>query len=643
MIDYRLFDTFQDAVLVVDGDANVVFGNVAATLLFEVSARRLSGGKPLSQFVTFQPDPLTIDGLLPTLKDATQLREVAFTASQGKEGWAQVVIQPQPGFFSSEPSESARWIVCMRDVSLEKTLTEKYKAELDQKQGVIDDLRVARAQLEDYSHNLERMVEERTQALREANQLLKTILDSLGQGILVFDREGRCLPVFSQVCVKLFGVEPAGLPIEDVLGLKGGAGASFGQWRESVYGEMLEFEDLAPLAPSRLERQPPTEIALGYNPMRTAEGALGGIVVIATDRTLEMQAVREAQRERELVKKVVQVARHREAFRLFSEDAQRLLSSLASGEVVSREELERRLHTLKGGAATFGLGSMARDCHMLEDQLKQTDPTAPEFREKLIAKASEIKTVFNQDLEGLIDLLGPLSKNTAVVEVPLVRFQHWASTLTSAKTLEESRRIGREIWRECTETPVASAISHFDSGLKELAERLGKKISDLEVRGGETRVAMERLQPLFASLIHAFRNAIDHGLESPEDRVAVGKSEEGHLSVEFKRSDRELSIVIADDGRGVNVKKLREKLIAAGQKELASQSDFDVAQVILRGEFSTADVITDVSGRGVGVSAIAAEVQALGGTVRVDSVLGKGMTLTIQVPLIEEPSIALAS
>ncbi|MEK7357824.1 MAG: Hpt domain-containing protein, partial [Bdellovibrionota bacterium] len=541
MSDYKVFDTFYDAVLVVDEQSRCYYGNVAATLLLEMSVRRLSSGKPVTQFVTMEPDPIVAEGDLTKLDQATQLREIVFTTNAGKKGWAQVVIQPQPPFFPSVEGGPKRFVMCLRDVSLERVLHEKYRAELDGKEAVIADLKIARAQLEDYSANLEKMVEARTLELREANQLLKTILDSLGQGILVFDKDGKCLPIFSQVCVKLFGAEPAGRAIGDVLGYSETETTNFKSWREAVFGEMMDFEDLVPLAPSRLDLTPPTEITLGYNPMRDSKGTLAGVVLIATDHTVEMKALREAARERELVKKVVQVARHRDAFGMFVEDARALFVTLGNGVFSDRAELERHLHTLKGGAATFGLGPIAHACHELEGKLKNQDPSSAEFRQILVAEAKHLRETFEVDMKELAELLGPMSK-AAVVEVPLLRFKSWAQSLLQSKSVDESRKIGREIYRECLEKPVANSVAHFDPALKELAESLGKKVAAIEIVGGETRAPMERMQGLFASLVHAFRNSIDHGLETPEERSAAGKPEEGHLKIEFRRTEHELAI-----------------------------------------------------------------------------------------------------
>jgi two-component system chemotaxis sensor kinase CheA len=167
----------------------------------------------------------------------------------------------------------------------------------------------------------------------------------------------------------------------------------------------------------------------------------------------------------------------------------------------------------------------------------------------------------------------------------------------------------------------------------ELADRLGKRLAPLKIEGGTLEVSTVRFQGLLNSFVHAFRNAIDHGLETPEKRVAAGKSPEGHLTISCAVENDQLRIVIADDGGGVNVERVREKLLSVPSRaHLASGSDFEVAQAILEGDLSTADVVTDISGRGVGLSAVTEEVRKLGGQIRVDSVPSKGMTITMTVP-----------
>ena len=180
MSRYHLFDSFLDAILVVDREGRVYYGNAAASIVLSVSTKRLSTGRPLSQFISFEPDPFKAEEVFATVEEASQVREVAYR--QGKDGaestgWAQVVFQPQLDFINdpddTDVGAGPFWIVCIRDVSVEKTLQVKYRGELDQKESIINELRDARQKLESYSKDLEAMVEARTSELTSANQLLK--------------------------------------------------------------------------------------------------------------------------------------------------------------------------------------------------------------------------------------------------------------------------------------------------------------------------------------------------------------------------------------------------------------------------------------------------------------------------------------
>jgi two-component system chemotaxis sensor kinase CheA len=601
MIDYKFFDSIQEVVIVIDQEGKTVFGNLAAGILFDVSARRFASRKDFNTFAAFTPNPLAIDLL--SLHEPSQMREVKFTIPGGKEGSVQIIVQPQPAFFSVDPVEASRFIVTIRDVSLEKVLQKKYRGELDQKESVIEDLKAARSKLEDYSHNLEKMVADRTAEITKTNALLRTILDSLGQGILVFGDDGKTLPIYSQVCRSLFGDDLAGRPIESVLGFKDGEGDAFANWRQAVFAEMLEFSDLTPLAPSRLPLAPPTEIALSYNRMLNEAGVTAGVVVVTTDRTAEVEAIRVANKERALVKKIVQVAKHRDAFRLFVEDAQELIGQFLKGEVQDQAVLERKLHTLKGGAATFALETLAHCCHVFEDFLKSMGPGdlhSASFKMRLMRSANEMKTILDDELQTLVDLLGPLQKAKAVLRI------------------EEVLKV-------------------YSMSMVELADRLGKQLAPLKIEGGTLEVPTVRFQSLLNSFVHAFRNAIDHGLETPDKRLAQGKTAEGHLTITCSRENARLKIVIQDDGAGVNVTRIREKLRSNPLRAmLANGTDYEVAQAILEGDLSTADIVTDISGRGVGLSAVTDEVRKLGGTIRVDSTQGQGMSITLDVPFADE-------
>jgi two-component system chemotaxis sensor kinase CheA len=590
---YKVFETFQDAVIVVNGEGRLVEGNLAATLLFEVSARRLISRKELTQFVTFNPDPLSGFGALSSIVDATQMREVSFTTPSGKQGSVQVVVQPQPGFFKTDSSEEDRWIVSLRDVSLEKILADKYKGELDQKEVVIDQLKSARQKLEEYSRDLEKIVTERTAELQTKNSLLKTILDSLGQGILVFDKTGKCLPIYSQICQKMFGVSPEAKAVGEVLGLSKGEEETFTQWREAVFAQMLDFDELIPLAPSRLTSLPaPTEISLSYSSLSNG-GETQGVVVIATDRTKEVEALKAAQHERELVRRIVQVAKHRDAFKMFATDATALLAELENGKTLTIEELKRRMHTVKGGALTFGLAELANECHHLESEIEIAVPAPAE----LMIRGAKLARILEHDVSEISELLG-LASST--------------STDPNCFVLED-------------------VLSVHLSGLAEVAHRLGKRPPRVEFEAKGVLFSRAEHSSLANSFVHAFRNSIDHGIEEPNERLASGKSDVGLIKVFAEKAGSKITVVISDDGRGVDTGRLRTKL-QQKQHPMADGSEDEIIQTLLEGDLSTKDNVTDISGRGIGVSAVAAEIRRLGGQIKLVSHAGHGMRVEMWIP-----------
>ena len=660
MSDYRVFDSLQDVILVIEENGFVVYGNQAACNLFEISSRRLSARKPLQQFVTFKESLFSEEQSLSEVVDATQVKEIEFSTSSGKSGWIQVSLQRQPMFFDVQPEAEQRWILYVRDVTLEKALHDKYRAELDKKELVIRDLETARSELLDYSRNLEKMVDARTAELRAANQLLKTILDSLGQGMLVFDKNGRCLPVFSAVTRTMLHEDPANRLVTEVLCLNENACRAFDNWRVAAFEEMLDFNDLMPLAPDRAERADERDIKFTYHPMRDPEQKITGIVLVATDRTGESRALKAAQKERETVRRIVQVARHKDSFQYFVADARRLLQSIIGGSDANLfygaaneghiSSLLSSLHTLKGGAASFALTELADQAHLLEGELQTKDVESATFGQRLKTNAETILAQLESDLRALEEILGALENVNLgeTIEVPTATLKAWSKALSRAKSLSEVEQMNRKMQRLVFERPIGPLVSHVSSAMQDLAASSGKKLAPIEMTGAELNVPVDYLRPLLNSLVHAFRNSVDHGIEKPSDRLAHGKSEAGKIEIHFQLTDSEfnrtLQMTIKDDGEGIDTEAVRQKLLEQGLYQFKDASEPQLQQAILRDDLSTRSEVTATSGRGVGMAAVDAEARKLGGEVEVISVRGKGTTLIISIPLAPfEDSMQIAS
>jgi len=183
--------------------------------------------------------------------------------------------------------------------------------------------------------------------------------------------------------------------------------------------------------------------------------------------------------------------------------------------------------------------------------------------------------------------------------------------------------------------PVETVFNRFPRMVRQVARDLNKKIN-LEIIGAETELDRTVIDEIGDPLVHLLRNAIDHGIEMPEARAKKGKNEEGTVKLTAFHSGNHVFIEISDDGAGINREKVLNKAISKGivsVEQATNLTDKEVYSLIFSSGFSTADKISDISGRGVGLDVVKSKIESLGGTVTIDSVEGQGSTFSIQLPL----------
>ena len=180
--------------------------------------------------------------------------------------------------------------------------------------------------------------------------------------------------------------------------------------------------------------------------------------------------------------------------------------------------------------------------------------------------------------------------------------------------------------------PMSIVFSRFPRMLRDLANRLGKKV-DFVTQGEATELDKGLVEKITDPLTHLVRNSCDHGIEMPEDRLAAGKSENGTITLSAAHQGGSIVIEVRDDGRGMSREKILRKARERGLDVSDSMSDSEVWQLIFAPGFSTADVVTDVSGRGVGMDVVKRNIASLNGTVDIDSSEGFGMKVSVRLPL----------
>ena len=183
--------------------------------------------------------------------------------------------------------------------------------------------------------------------------------------------------------------------------------------------------------------------------------------------------------------------------------------------------------------------------------------------------------------------------------------------------------------------PIESVVSRFPRMIRDLNKKLNKKM-ELHMTGEDTELDRTVIDEIGDPLQHLLRNAADHGLESNEERLALGKEEVGQIYLDAYQDGNNVNIVVRDDGAGIDVEKVKQKAIEKGSitpEQAEIMTDKDVIDLLFKPSFSTAEKITDVSGRGVGLDVVKTKIEGLGGNIECKTVLGEGSSFIIRLPL----------
>ena len=235
-------------------------------------------------------------------------------------------------------------------------------------------------------------------------------------------------------------------------------------------------------------------------------------------------------------------------------------------------------------------------------------------------------------LDQLVDLVGEL----VIAQARLSQTVGGLENQELNSISEEIERLSDEL-RDSTlgirMLPIGSTFSRFRRVVRDLSSDLGKEI-ELETEGADTELDKTVIERLGDPLVHLLRNAIDHGIEPPEDRERAGKPRQGKVTLSAMHSGGNVLICITDDGQGMDLDRLRQKAVERGIiSDGADLSDKEVTNLIFAPGFSTASKVTDVSGRGVGMDVVRSNIESLRGTVEIESQQGQGCTVRVKLPL----------
>lgn len=249
-------------------------------------------------------------------------------------------------------------------------------------------------------------------------------------------------------------------------------------------------------------------------------------------------------------------------------------------------------------------------------------------------KAATTVRVGTDRLDSLMNLMGEMVIHRTRLQQ--LSSDHELGDLRQA--VEEMTRVTNDLQSLIMQVrmmAVEAVFMRFPRMVRDLANSLGKQL-ELVITGEDTELDRTVIDELGDPLVHMLRNAVDHGLETPDERVAAGKEPTGTVRLSARHEGNSVVIEVSEDGRGIDPNRLRDLVVEKGlmtRAEVEMLSDQEAVELIFLPGLSTAKVATDISGRGVGMDAVRAKISGLNGTVEIKSVLGSGSTFTIRLPL----------
>jgi len=504
--------------------------------------------------------------------------------------------------------------------------------------------------LEDYSHNLEKMVEQRTAELKQANDFMALMVNSLNQGLVVFDRDLNIHPMYTKACEPIFGQEPKDKTLLQLLNkVDESEQANIKQWAMVSFNELIPFESAKELGPRQIisgtdYKDPDYKfIQLDYYPMRDQEEKVGNIVLVATDKTVEIKAIEKARENDQRVSMILKILNNKTQFQSFMTEVQEIFDQFENVYDTKTDTVQLDLammlfHTLNGGFGLYSitkLQTLARSFESEISTLKNDNPNGHQFYEKLKSNIELLKSeleAFKVEIDHLIGT--KFSSGITSIEIDKDKIEI-LRTLVDQTNNEELKT---QFYDMLVKEPVINFFKAYDDLCKTIAFKTGKEFKGISFQNQNLKVNPENLEEFFNVLVHLFRNCMDHGIEDAFTRKNLGKSPDGHLDVVFETTEGKdgtfLNLVIKDDGSGINPQKIREKYSKLyPDVDLSQVSDREIIYKIFDPFFSTRDEVSAFSGRGVGMSAIKEVVEKLHGQIEVETEVGKGSTFSFVIPL----------
>jgi two-component system chemotaxis sensor kinase CheA len=453
------------------------------------------------------------------------------------------------------------------------------------------------------------------------NDDMRLVLDHMGQGLLTIERSGRMSIERSAALERWFGPSQGNETFAEYIGrVDPVTAADFAMQFEALLEAVLPLRLLVEQLPKRLV-QGERAFELSYAPImdkwNKAGERVAKLLVVISDITAREAAEHAEAEQRDTVTIFECIARNKAGVLEFVRDADPRVQALTGETPMPPAEAQRHLHTLKGNSAAFGLRELATLCHRIEGRLADsTAGLSPDDRRVL-------HQAWTRTSDRVSAFLGDRPEDEVVLDGR--DYEALLNGIVGGSPRADLVRMVHAFTFERVRDRLAQLASHA----RDLATQLEKCPVRVEVDDSDLRLPRETWGPFWAAFVHVVRNAVDHGLESGDERARAHKPVPALVRLAVARRGDDVVIEVSDDGRGIDWRPIAARAREGG---LPADRMQDWVEAMFSDGLSVKESVTEVSGRGVGLGAVRAACRQLGGHVTVESELGRGTKFVFFVP-----------
>tara|TARA_R110002072_G_scaffold172728_3_gene327000 strand:- start:20939 stop:24076 length:3138 start_codon:yes stop_codon:yes gene_type:complete len=520
--------------------------------------------------------------------------------------------------------------------------------------------------IEEQNRNLEAKVEERTAELRQKNNDIANMMANMHQGLFTITAGGLIHPEYASYLEKIFETDRiADRNFADLLFSNTTAGSDSVDQNitgvDAIVGEdemMYDFNSHCLMTEMVIKMEDDREkiLELDWDPIISESGEVDKLMVTVRDVTelKALEAEAEGQkRELAIIGEILAVDAAKFSDFLssaeeFLAECRQLIEANATKDLDIIANLFRSMHTVKGNARTYGLSQVTDIVHEVEstyDDLRKNEDVQWN-QESLLAELSGAEEILAKYAMVFREKLGRDGEAASGISLDPARVSTWLEnirSLTGSDMSQDVKGVVSEAYSmlmTMEAQPLEEVISDVIQSAHSLAEQLGKGKPEVKIDNAGILIKSHASSTLNNIFMHVFRNAMDHGIEGIEERLEKGKPESGIITLDVTPDEQGANLAVRDDGRGIAISRIYKMAIEKGiyQASDPKPSAAEIANLIFSSGFSTADEVTDVSGRGVGMDAVKGFLEKEGGSIEVILSAGnedddfRSFTTNIRIP-----------